>query len=135
MDTHIQQDSLQAAEVSNLVILWRLQLLIQRSQLQQMLETRALEVAYEKSSHQTELVICGEKARRFQLQILLLEDVNEDLHAQLAADNESVEELMIYCREIERRLEVAQDSLQTAESDMRIKLREIETLKVRWFPC
>ena len=99
-----------------------------------MLDTRALEVAYEKSSHQIELVLFDEKARQFQLQILLLGDENENLLAQLVTDDERIEDLVIYCRELETRLEVVGNNLQSAENDMRIKLREIETLKVGWFP-
>ena len=100
-----------------------------------MLDTCALEVAYENSSHQTELVLCDEMARQSQLQILLLENENEDLHAQLATDDERNQELMTYCREAETRLEEAGKNLQDVESDKRIKLREIETLKVGLFPA
>jgi chromosome segregation ATPase len=96
----------------------------------QALNTRAQEIAYEKSLQQSEVVFHNEKTRQFRLQILLLENRNEDLHAQLSTDDECIEELMNYCKEVEARLELAGDSLQSTQSDLRVKSREVETLKV-----
>lgn len=96
----------------------------------QALNTRAQEIAYEKSLQQSEVVFHIEKTRQFRLQILLLEDRNEDLHAQLSTDDECIEELMNYCKDVEARLELAVDSLQSTQSDLRVKSREVETLKV-----
>ena len=90
-----------------------------------------MEVAYEKSFQQPEIVLLDEKVRRLRLQILLLEVENGDIYAQLAIQDQRSDELMLYRNEVETQLEVAADNLQNAQSDMRVKLREIETLKVR----
>lgn len=90
-----------------------------------------LEVAYERSLRDSENVLRDERARQLRLQMLLLRDENNDLSAQLATDDEHLEELVVYCKNIEAQLEVVGDGLQTAQSNMRVKLREIETLKAR----
>jgi len=90
-----------------------------------------LEVAYERSLRDPENVLRDERARQLRLQMLLLRDENNDLSAQLATDDEHLEELVVYCKNIEAQLEVVGDGLQTAQSNMRVKLREIETLKAR----
>ena len=100
----------------------------------QTLDTRSREVAYEKCLRRSEDVIHDEKARQLRLQILLLEDQNNDLHAQSSTDDECIEELMNYSKEVETQLEVAGDNLKSAQNDMRVKSREIETLKVEPTP-
>ena len=96
-----------------------------------MSDSRALESAYERSLQEFENVLRDEKARQLRLQMLLLRDENDDLSAQLATDDEHLEELVAYCKNIETQLEITGDGLQTAQSNMRIKMREIETLKAR----
>lgn len=88
------------------------------------------EIAYEKSLQQSEVVFHNEKTRQFRLQMLLLEHRNETLHARQSTDDECIQELVNYCKELEARIDMAGDSLQNTESDLRVKSREVETLKV-----
>ena len=69
-------------------------------------------------------------ARRSRLQTLLLEHENNDLHTQLAVENERVKELVNYCKIVENQLEEADNSIKSAQSDLRVKTREVEISKV-----
>ena len=72
-----------------------------------------------------------EKARQLRVQLLLLEDDNDDLHAQLAQDDDRIDDLERRCQELQEALEACESKLESAQGDLRIKSREIETLKVR----
>lgn len=89
-----------------------------------------LALAYEKSLKQTEIVYIVERTRQLRLQILLLEDENDQLHEQLAQGDGRIDGLNKLCSELQGSLDATQGSLETAQSDLRLRLREIETLKV-----
>ena len=95
-----------------------------------MLDTRALEVEYEKKFQQCETILCDETTRRIHLQLLLLKSENNDLQAELVTEDERMEELVGYCKSVESQLKMAVDSLDSAQNDMRVKSREIEIMKV-----
>ena len=99
-------------------------------QAQHALHQSVLELAYEKRLRQTEALCDEERARQLHVQILLLEDDNNSLHEQLATDDDRQDELQKVAEELQSQLDSAHDSLESTQSDLRLKLREIETLKV-----
>lgn len=90
----------------------------------------ALALAYEKSLRQTDIVYVEERSRQLRLQTLLLEDENDQLHEQLAQSDGRSDGLNTLCSELQGSLDATQGSLEMAQSDLRLRLREIETLKV-----
>lgn len=97
----------------------------------QTLESRLLELAYAKQCRELEAICEVEKVRQLRVQLLLVEDDNDDLHAQLAQDDDRIEELQRNNEELQEALEACENKLESAQSDLRIKCRETETLKVR----
>lgn len=100
-------------------------------QAQQFLDNLSLvELAYEKSLQQTEFLCQEESARRLRVQILLLKDRNESLHNQLALENNRTGELTKIGQDLRAQLHASRNSFENLHSDLRLKSREIETLKV-----
>ena len=62
---------------------------------------------------------------------MLLEDDNDDLHAQLVQDDDRIDNLQSNNEELQEALETCESKLESTQGDLRIKSREIETLKVR----
>ena len=96
----------------------------------QTLESRRLELCYEKECRDLEVICDSEKARQLRVRLLLLEDENDDLHAQLAQDDDRIDDLESRSQELQEALETCESKLESAQGDLRIKSREIETLKV-----
>lgn len=105
--------------------------------MQQSFDHCALELAYEKTLHQTNAICSEERGRHLRMQILLLEDENDQLQEQLAQAEDRVDELQQLGDEREVQLNDAHDSLDSAQSNLRLKTREIETLTVKrkLLPC
>ena len=99
-------------------------------QMQLSLETSALQNAYDKAFHQVEVVHESENARKLRLQILLLEDENDDLHHQLMQADGFIDDLEHYTIDLQEDLEAVMGRCDLAQGDLRIRNREIETLKV-----
>lgn len=99
-------------------------------QLQLALESRALELAYEKTCRQVEDVCDAERLRQLRIRTLLLEEDNDDLHTQLSQDDDRIDELERFNEQLQVDLEVCGGELESAQGDLRIKSREVETLKV-----
>ncbi|KAL8794713.1 MAG: hypothetical protein Q9195_002788 [Heterodermia aff. obscurata] len=99
-------------------------------QVQRISSCCAQELAYEKSLRQSEALFAEESARRLRAQILLLEDDNDNLHEQLIKDEERIDELTGVGEDLNSQLIRARNSLDSSHSDLRLKSREIETLKV-----
>ena len=97
----------------------------------QSLESRRLELCYGKECRELEAICELEKARQLRVQLLLLEDDNDDLHAQLAQDDDRIDNLERRSQELQEALKACESKLESAQGDLRIKSREIETLKVR----
>lgn len=98
--------------------------------MQQLLEVRSLELAYERSMRQTDIVYKIESARQLRLRIFLLEDENDDLHEQLAFSDDRIDVLEKCVQDVQDQLEIAGQSILRVQSDLRVKTREAETLKV-----
>lgn len=99
--------------------------------MQQTLESRRLELCYGKECRELEAICELEKARQLRVQILLLEDDNDNLHAQLAQDDDHIDDLERRNQELQEAFEACESKLESAQGDLRIRSREIETLKVR----
>ena len=94
------------------------------------LETSTLEMAYDKACRQVEMVCESENARQLRLQTLLLEDENDELHTQLAQADRSIDELENYITGLQEDVDATMGKLDSVQGDLRIRNREIETLKV-----
>ena len=99
-------------------------------QLQSALESRALELTYEKTCRQIENVCDAERLRQLRVRILLLEEDNDDLHTQLSQDDDRIDELERFNDQLQVDLELCGGKLESAQGDLRVKSREVETLKV-----
>lgn len=71
-----------------------------------------------------------ERARQLLVQILLLDEDNNSLHEQLASNDDRLDEFHKVTKGLQSQLDSAHDSLDSTQSDLRLKSREIETLKV-----
>lgn len=99
-------------------------------QLQQTLESRALELAYERTCRQVEAICDAEGLRQLRVCIMLLEKDNDDLHTRLSQDDDRIDGLERLNEELQEGLEVCGGKIESTRGDLRIKSREVETLKV-----
>jgi peptidoglycan hydrolase CwlO-like protein len=99
-------------------------------QAQQTLHTQSLELAYEKTLRGFDLAVEEEKARRLRLGILLLEDENDDLHAQLAQDDDRIDHLEEDAQALQSQLDTMEGETERLRAELRMKSREVEKLKV-----
>ena len=97
--------------------------------LQLAFESRAFELAYERTSRQVEAVYNAEQLRQIRVRTLLLEEDNDDLRVKLSEEDDRVDGLQTVNKQVRENLEVCGRKLETAQGDLRIKSREIETLK------
>lgn len=102
---------------------------IETDELKQSLHTRALEVAYERTFLETRSIYNEEEARRFRVQLLLLEDEKDDLHSQLAQSDQRVDLLENNEIRVQNQLTMAAKNLEKARLDLRANSRENELLK------
>ena len=100
-------------------------------QIQQLLKTHALEVAYERCLFQSELIYEEEKARQLRLNLILLEDNNDELQEQLLIEDRRNGDLETSMEDVQNRLEAVQSEAERLRSDLRMKNREVENLKVK----
>jgi hypothetical protein len=98
--------------------------------MQEAFQSHTHELSYQRCIAQSESICHEEKARQLRLQILLLEDDRDDLHAQLLQSDIQIDDL-------ERLLEDAQVDSQTfskeaeqLRGEIRLKNRELENLRV-----
>lgn len=99
-------------------------------QLHLALESRAFELAYERTCRQIELVCDAERLRQLHVRTLLLDDDKDDLHIQLYHDEVRINGLEQFNEQLQDDLEVCAGDLESAQGQLRIKSREVETLKV-----
>jgi predicted nucleic acid-binding Zn-ribbon protein len=99
--------------------------------LQQHLETAALEKSYEKALLQIQNIHEEERSRALRVQIQLLEDENDTLGYQLAEADEDIDSLERTVDELRDQVANADVESQRLQNELRTKIREIETLKVR----
>jgi hypothetical protein len=90
-----------------------------------------LELAYEQSLRNSDLIVKEEGARRLRLQILLLEDENDELHEHLAVQDDSIDRLELERAELQVQLDHADAESRHYEGELRLQARELNNLKVR----
>ena len=98
-------------------------------QLQLAFESRAFELAYERTSRQVEAVCNAERLRQTRVRTLLLEEDNDELREKLFEEDQRVDGLQIFNKQVQENLEVCGRRLENAQGDLCIKSREVETLK------
>ena len=89
-----------------------------------------MEVAYQKSCRETESIFAAEEIRRKKLQHLLLEDERDQLYEELVGCSDQVKHLKVQTHELQTAIETTSSNLESSQAELRIKLRETETLKV-----
>ncbi len=99
-------------------------------QLQLALESRALELAYERTCRRVEAICDTERLRQLRVRAILLEEDNDDLRTQLSQNDERIDGLEKTNEQLQEDVEVCGDKVESARADLRIKSREVETLKV-----
>ena len=87
-------------------------------------------MAYERTFLDSRSIYNEEAARRFRVQILLLEDEKDDLHTQLAQSDQLVDQLEKNKIHTRNQLNMAEKSLERARLDQQAKSRENDLLKV-----
>ena len=98
-------------------------------QLQLAFESRAFELAYERTSRHVEAVCNAERLRQIRVRTLLLEEDNDELREKLFEEDHRVDGLHTFNKQVQENLEVCSRRLENAQGDLRIKSREVETLK------
>ena len=99
-------------------------------ELQLALESRAFELAYESTCRQVEGVCDAEQVRQLRVLIITLEDDKDFLHTQLIRNDDRADGLERFNERLQEDLEVCANSLESARGLLRIKVREVETMKV-----
>ncbi|KAL9611973.1 MAG: hypothetical protein Q9167_003413 [Letrouitia subvulpina] len=94
------------------------------------LDTYRLELAYEKTLRQNELLYNLEDIRKLRVQIFLLENDNGDLRSQISTDGDRLDEQACSVKATQNQLDLTKASWEKAQGELRIKNRETETLKV-----
>lgn len=88
-------------------------------------------MAYERTFLDSRSIYNEEEARRFRVQILLLEDEKDDLHTQLAQSDQLVDQLEKNKIHTRNQLNMAEKCLERARLDQQAKSRENDLLKVK----
>ena len=99
-------------------------------QLQLALESHAFELAYERTCHQVETICDAEQLRQLRVRALILEEDKDDLHSREAQDDHRIIGLQRFNERLKGDLRVCADNLENALGQLRIKSREVETMKV-----
>ena len=97
---------------------------------QHLSKAQCLELAYQETLRNTDLIIKDEGARRLRLRILMLENENDDLHEQLALGDDRIDVLEQESGELRGLLRQAQEDVCRQETELRTQTRELQNLKV-----
>ncbi|KAI9787544.1 MAG: hypothetical protein M1839_000074 [Geoglossum umbratile] len=93
------------------------------------LRSKSLELIYVQCARKNDLLFQEEEARQLRLRILLLEDENDDLHDQLAQEDDRIDLLEKEKEELQERANEALRDLQVAQAEVRAKGRELDNIK------
>ena len=99
-------------------------------QLKLALESRIFELAYERTSRQIEVVCDAERYRQLRVRASILEDDKDDLHTQSIRANNRIDGITIFNARLQEDLEVCTDNCESAQEQLQIRSREIDTMKV-----
>jgi hypothetical protein len=96
-----------------------------------------LEFGYLDSLQKEDSIVKDENARRLRLRILLLEEENNELHEQLALEDDRVDGLECERIELQAQIEQAELDAQHFQGELRVKDRELTNAKVKelYSPC
>jgi peptidoglycan hydrolase CwlO-like protein len=97
---------------------------------QHLSKAQCLEMAYQETLRNTEMIIKDEGTRRLRLQILMLENENDDLHEQLALGDDRIDVLEQESEELRGQLGQGQENVCRQEAELRAQARELQNLKV-----
>ncbi len=75
-------------------------------------------------------MLSGCNCRQLRVRTFLLEEDKDDLHTQMIQDDDRIEALERFNEQLGEDLQVCASNLESAQGQLRIKSREIETLKV-----
>ncbi|MCJ1434812.1 hypothetical protein MMC27_004182 [Xylographa pallens] len=98
-------------------------------EMQQLLKTHAVQIAYEKCLFRSELLYEEEKERQLRLKLLLLEDDNDELQEQLSVEDCRNGDLETSIEDIQSRLRAMENEVERLRGELRMKNRELDTLK------
>lgn len=99
-------------------------------QLKLALESSIFELAYERTSRQIEVVCETECYRQLQVRALISEDDKDNLRTQSVRAHERINGLARFNEQLQENLEVWTDNCESAQEQLRIRSREIDTIKV-----
>lgn len=94
-----------------------------------------MELIYVQCARKNDLLFQEEEARRLRLRILLLEDENDDLHDQLAQEDDRTDTLEKEKEELQERVNETLHDLKLAQVEVRAKGRELDNIKVYHSLC
>lgn len=98
-------------------------------QFQESFATSRLEKDYERALRQTQSILQDEATRVLRVRLMVLEHENDSLQDLIMGAGDRLEDLENAEADAKDGLIEAEDSLQRAQYDLRLKAREIETLK------
>ncbi|KAH0538486.1 hypothetical protein FGG08_004935 [Glutinoglossum americanum] len=93
------------------------------------LQSKQLELIYVQCARKNDILFQEEDARRLRLRVLLLEDENSDLQDQLAQEEDRIDLLENEKEELQERVTEALEGLKLAQTEVRIKGRELDNIK------
>ena len=94
------------------------------------IDTCALEMAYIQACGRVEMICESEQTRHLRLEILLLENENNELYDQLVQADQRIDGMEKYAVYERQEREAAIGQADFVEKDLRIRNREVATLKV-----
>jgi hypothetical protein len=90
-----------------------------------------LELSYQRSVEESKLVLKDEDTRRLRLRILLLEDLNDELHQQLDIEGDRIDAMEKDQTRVQRLLKEAEVDLRRRDGEVRKQARELSDMRVR----
>ena len=94
------------------------------------LESRAFELAFERTYRHVQVVCDAERLRQLRVHQFLLEKDNDDLDLRVNQYDGRIDRLQRLNEELQENLQVCAGNLESAHGQIRIKSREVGTLKV-----
>ncbi len=89
-----------------------------------------LDIKHQNASHQRELVVKDEEARRIETRNVLLRNDNASLQDCIGQKESRINQLTGQCQGLRLQLDSASEACREQEMQMRIQTRELSTLKV-----
>jgi predicted RNase H-like nuclease (RuvC/YqgF family) len=93
-------------------------------------KSKELELAYEYAVRKVDSTCFKESARQLRLRVLLLEDENDDLHDQLAQEDERMDQLEKSTEELQETITSLESEAKRTQGILRLKTREVENMQV-----